>query len=252
MRTRQTLLISVAILIFAEIGMAFASTQTSQRNSPTMPAALVNTLHTLRLRVVDNYGNPVADAKVVLDEIRKPGTHLTRSAVTNKGGVVSFSNLKLGNRYFAIVSDNRYAVSPGFPVILKPQSTTDLKINAEIPGMVLGTVVTASGEPLTGQRVFADKNGSFLYGAATTDSEGKFRIGRLPAGKIHLKAETTTLVGNVFITRIGETDTTVVPLMNVAVDPKKTKTLMLNKDDRGIVITITKETKTPTRKPQNR
>ncbi|HKR00783.1 MAG TPA: carboxypeptidase regulatory-like domain-containing protein, partial [Pyrinomonadaceae bacterium] len=128
--------------------------------------------HTVRGRLTNSAGNPVAGATVMLSGAQNS------VATTDASGNYSFPNLPEGGTYTLTPSKSTYVFSPQSQTIqnLGGDSTADFTLRTQL---VSGRVTTVDGSGVEG--VTLTLSGS-ATGQATTDSSGNYVLANLPAG----------------------------------------------------------------------
>ena len=128
--------------------------------------------------VVDESGTPVADASV--------GIHPAVGARTGADGRVRiFLDAVEERRLAAHSTRSGFCLSQPFvPAVENPPV---VRVVLDAVHAIDGVVEDETGAPVPGATVQAAREGRHL-GATRTDGEGRFRIGRLPAGDVDLHA----------------------------------------------------------------
>lgn len=107
----------------------------------TVPALAIETTSAIRGMVIDENGNPVADATVT---VQSASTQLTRSTRTNDEGVFTLRNLPVGSDYSVIARVTGYSGDSLDNVALNLGQTADLYLQLFSTGAMEELVVTGT------------------------------------------------------------------------------------------------------------
>jgi protocatechuate 3,4-dioxygenase beta subunit len=137
----------------------------------------------LRGRVVDTYGDPVAGARVRVEATNR-GARLGSSVVSTPDGTFEISGLP-DPPYNVRAEHASYAPSPAVHVT-DPTQSVQLTLDAGQP--VTGTVLDrSSGEPIAGARLSLRRGGQ--SDRVDTDRQGRFEFRRVARGAYQLLAD---------------------------------------------------------------
>jgi len=139
----------------------------------------------LRIRVFLPNGRPAADRAVRIDNVGSTETH------TDDEGRATFTGLRRDLAYSVTIADPRLTY---FRESLEP-STKVHRIDLCVPASIDGHVIDQQGLPLAGVEV-RHGHGPRRWVRATTDENGVFHLGDVPAGRIEIFYESGGRVGN--------------------------------------------------------
>jgi len=147
----------------------------------------------LRVRVVDDHGDPVAGALVLLGVEPPAGDHRLGGSYpplrTSDAGEVRL-NVQAGSTVQIDVIPDRWARAQRALTLPSDPGTTDTTIRLSRPASVDGVVFDPNGEPVRDATVQAwAPEGSLPLAGASTDSGGRFRLDGLAPGRLVLKVD---------------------------------------------------------------
>jgi len=150
----------------------------------------------LHLRLVDPAGAPVARAFVRVASalpmpLRSSGEFRsvpTSDVWSDDAGWAFIEGLAPGKAPFTVYAAGKAVRSGSADIEAGRTETREVVLAVE--GFVEGTVRTAAGAPVPKARVSLDASYEPMNPSATTDAEGRYRLGGLPAGTARLRAGT--------------------------------------------------------------
>jgi RNA polymerase sigma factor (sigma-70 family) len=146
------------------------------------------TLRTLRGRVLDEAGQPVAGAVVVAGSALRAmlGNSLSTDAGTTTGPDGSYALALWKAEPVVVLALHRDGWSPITPVA---KGTDDLSLELHLhPTAALRGTITRGGVAQEAEVLVSQHGASKLYIRVPTDAKGRYRIDRLPPGKLEVKA----------------------------------------------------------------
>lgn len=136
-------------------------------------------------RVVDEAGNPVADAELFIGASRYHADKVT--AKSRADGRFEFASVQRGSQQLAAEFTGFSFYSQPIDVPLDRDRLGGLEIVMRKGAFLGGRVFDEAGKALEGVSVAVRCNGNSLRVRGTTDHEGRFRLENLPDGELRLR-----------------------------------------------------------------